>query len=121
MDTITLKNLYFLAKHGYHDFERVKGNEFEVDVIFSLSLIQPGESDDLSQTIDYSEVYDIVQGIMIGESVKLIEALVDKIGNRLIKAYPTAIRIKVNVRKLNPPLSGPCAYSEISRTWQKSS
>ena len=121
MDTITLKSLYFKARHGYHDFEREKGNEFEVDLVFTLPLEQPGESDELSETIDYSQAYSAVHDIMNGPSVRLLETLADKIGRSLLTAFPQARTLTVNVRKLNPPLSGPCSYSEISRTWQTSS
>ncbi|MEX0771718.1 MAG: dihydroneopterin aldolase [Balneolales bacterium] len=120
MDTITLKSLFFLAKHGYHEIERVEGNKFEVDIIFGLHLKGPGESDDLSQTIDYSQVYDTVDSIMHGPSVKLLETLASKIGDKLYSDFPQLISLKVSIRKLNPPMSGPCAYSEITRSWKKS-
>ncbi|MEX0929190.1 MAG: dihydroneopterin aldolase [Balneolales bacterium] len=121
MDTITLKNLYFFAKHGYHEAERLEGNKFEVDVVFALSLKQPGETDELSQTIDYSLAYQAVQQIMQGPPVKLLETLAEKMGKELTSRFPQAATVKISVRKLNPPLSGPCAYSEVTRTWQKSS
>lgn len=119
MDTITLKSLYFHAKHGYHEIERIEGNKFEVDIIFELHLKAPGETDDLSQTIDYSIVYNTVERIMHGPSVKLLETLAGKIGDKLFYDFPQASSLKVSIRKLNPPLGGLCAYSEITRSWQK--
>ncbi|MEX1120847.1 MAG: dihydroneopterin aldolase, partial [Balneolales bacterium] len=71
-------------------------------------------------TIDYSKVYETVDHIMHGPSVKLLETLASKIGDSLFADFPQASSLKISIRKLNPPLRGPCEYSEITRSWQKS-
>lgn len=119
METLTLKNLQFHAKHGYHEKERKEGNNFEVDLIFRGDLRKAGDSDELSDTIDYQQVLDIVTSVMKGPSVKLIETLAKQIGDQLFNHFNDATELEVTVRKLHPPLEVETAYSEIRMQWQR--
>lgn len=119
MDILTLKGLCFRAGHGYYEEERRDGNDFEVDLTFSANLRDAGENDDLSLTIDYQQAEEIVSAVMEGPSVKLIETLAKKIGDRLFKAFPMVETLEVAVRKLHPPLDTETAHSEVRMTWQR--
>ena len=118
MDKLTLKGMSFHALHGYYEEEKEKGNHFEVDLIFSLDLSQPGISDDLSETIDYSKARQLVAEVMAGPSVNLIETLTLTIGNKVFEAFaPSGLNVKL--RKLNPPMDGEVRYSEVSMKWPR--
>lgn len=119
MDCITLKNLRFHSKHGYFPEERVDGNEFEVDVCICVPLSPASKQDDLGQTIDYGAVAGLVKDIMDGEPVKLLETLLYKIGEMLVRRYPLAEKIEVAVRKKNPPMAPSCDYAEVKSQWPK--
>ena len=119
METLTLKGLRFHAYHGYYDKEREEGNDFEVDLIFSATLRKAGDSDNLSDTIDYQEAVKIVESVMNGPSQKLIETLTKQIGDQLFEAFPKAKKLEVAVRKLHPPLQIETDYSEIRMSWQR--
>lgn len=119
METLTLKGLQFRAYHGYYEEERRDGNDFEVDLVFRADLRNAGKTDNLSNTIDYQEVVKIVESVMDGRSVKLIETLAKNIGDHLFDAFPNVKKLVVSVRKLNPPLDVETSYSEISMTWQR--
>ncbi|MGK7370999.1 MAG: dihydroneopterin aldolase [Candidatus Halalkalibacterium sp. M3_1C_030] len=119
MDKLTLKGLRFRAKHGYYEEERREGNDFEVDLIFHADLSEAGRSDNLEKTIDYQKAENIVKGIMLGSSVKLIETLTVRIGDALFEAFEQVNKLEVNVRKLNPPLSTDTQYSEVHMTWRR--
>lgn len=43
MDVLTLKGLRYFAPHGYFVEERLKGNTFEVDVLFYADLKKRGK------------------------------------------------------------------------------
>lgn len=119
METLTLKSLQFHGKHGYYEKEREEGNEFEVDLIFRANLRKAGDSDELEDTIDYQQVLKIVESIMNGPSLRLIESLAKRIGDRLFDHFHNARELEVAVRKLNPPLNTETAYSEIRMQWQR--
>lgn len=120
MDTLTLKNLFFEAYHGFYEEERQQGNRFEVDLTFTADLRRAGESDRLEDTIDYQKAADIVQEVMEGPSQKLIETLTKQIGDQLFESFPQADQLQVAVRKLSPPLNIETAYSETRMSWQRS-
>lgn len=119
MDTLTLKALRYHGKHGYYEEEREKGNEFEVDLIFTLDLKPSGRKDYLSRTVNYEEVETVVREIMEGPSVKLIETLTFKVGEALFGAFENANALEVRIRKLNPPLKTSANYSEVTMQWQR--
>ncbi len=119
MDKLVLKSLKFRGYHGFYEQERIDGNDFEVDLIFHLSLEEAGRADDLEKTIDYSIAQKIVAEVMEGESKKLIEYLVYQIGERLAKEVEKADAFDVIVRKLNPPMPGTCEYSEVTMSWPR--
>jgi dihydroneopterin aldolase len=119
MDRLTLKGLQFRAYHGYHQWEREEGNDFEVDLIFLANLQLAGERDSLGDTIDYQKAESIVRSVMEGKSVKLIETLAKRMGDELFRSFPKADRLEVAVRKLSPPLKTETAHSEICMQWQR--
>lgn len=119
METLTLKSLQFHASHGYYAEEREEGNDFEVDLIFRGELRKAGDSDELSDTIDYQEVLNTVTSVMNGPSLKLIETLAKRIGDRLFDQFDDATELEVAVRKLHPPLDVETAYSEIRMQWPR--
>lgn len=118
MATITLKSIRFHAKHGVLPQEKVDGNHFEVDVVMDADVLRASRTDDLSNTVDYGEAARIVGDVMHGGSVDLIETLVHRIGERLMAAFPAVRELTVAVRKLNPPIDGQAAYSEVRETWR---
>lgn len=119
MDTIILNSLQYQGKHGYYEQERAEGNDFEVDLIFGLDLSAAAAADDLDATLDYQAAEHIVKKIMHGPSVRLIETLTQRIGEKLFDTFPAAQKLEVRVRKMNPPLETETRYSEVTMTWQR--
>ena len=61
MDKIRISNIQLFAYHGVAPEEQKLGQKFEIDVELKFQNFQTGHSDDLSKTVDYSLVYDIVK------------------------------------------------------------
>ena len=119
MDILRLKGLNFRGHHGFYREEREKGNNFIVDITFYLSLKEAAKSDNLEDTLDYEKVYDIVESVMNGPSVKLIEHLAFLIGNKIQALVVPNSKFKIAVRKMSPPLPTPTEYSEVILTWPR--
>ena len=119
MDTITLKSLSFHAKHGYYDEEREKGNRFEVDLVAEGHFRMAVGGKQLSATFDYEQAERVVQKIMTGESDYLIETLCSKIGDELFNRFSIVKKLRVSVRKLNPPLKTDARFAEITMEWKR--
>ena len=119
MDKLTIKSLQYKARHGYYEEERKTGNQFEVDLVFSLDLKPAGRKDYLSKTVNYEEAETIVREVMESPPLKLIETLAFRIGDALFDRFPGVRELQVRVRKLNPPLKTSANYSEVMISWQR--
>lgn len=107
MLTVSLHKIKIIAPHGLYPEEHILGNTFEIDVDISLPDVQPWPFADY--TIIQSTVADIFQ--LPGQ---LLETFVSNIYLALKAQFPFALKIKVTVRKLNPPMAGEAAYSQVS-------
>lgn len=68
---------------------------------FSTAMIQ----DDLSKTIDYVLVHQMVREEM-AIPANLIEHVAQRIMRRMQAAFPMATHVKVSITKFNPPVNG---------------
>ena len=71
MDKIVLKNMAFYGYHGNLESEQSQGQRFFVDVEITTDLTKAGQSDQLEDSINYVEVYELVESIMTGEKRNL--------------------------------------------------
>lgn len=99
---VTWRGLRMYAYHGYFPEERILGSWYELDI--QIGLLTPSTlGDDLSQTVDYSQVYQICRQIM-NEPVDLLETIVEKIGKQLTIQWPRIKTLEISLKKENPPL-----------------
>jgi dihydroneopterin aldolase len=106
MLTVSLHGIQIIAPHGLYPEEHVLGNTFEVDVDIELLDVQPWPF------ADYTLVRAIVSNVF-NEPGQLLETFVYNIHNQLKAEFPKAIKIKVAVRKLNPPMPGSVKYAQV--------
>ena len=86
----------------YQEEMRV-GNDFEVDL--SLARRSPKKIiKSLEQTINYVEVYRIVQEVF-NERKLLLETCAMQIAERLEENFPEIKQLTISIRKLNPPIT----------------
>jgi len=102
---LTLKNMLFYGYHGVYAEERKLGQPIAVDVEMVADLTDAGLKDDLKLTVNYGEVYELVQEIVEREEFNLIEGLAYTILNRLGEKYQLK-KIIIRVRKPRPPVGG---------------
>ena len=119
MGSVILKGLKFHSLHGYHDFEREKGNDFEVDLIFEVDFLDAAKNDDLAKTIDYTLAAAVVSKVMDGPPRKLIETLCWEMGTRLYESVKNVTSIEVCIRKLSPPADFLADWAEVREIWRK--
>ncbi|MFM8752032.1 MAG: dihydroneopterin aldolase [Actinomycetota bacterium] len=113
-DKIRVTGVEAIGYHGLYDSEREIGQPFIVDVELSLDLQKAGKTDDLSYSVDYNDVAILIHNEIIGTPVKLIEALAERISEKIMAAYPTIEKIKTTVHKPRAPIS--VAFGGVSVT-----
>lgn len=112
--TISLNNVRFRAYHGLYPEERQKGNDFVVN----MQVVYPAPEKpvlELSDTIDYAGLFDIMNAIM-QEPVDLLETLVQRIAKRVKEIFPSITQATVAVEKLNPPIDKFSGVAAVSYT-----
>jgi len=102
---IRLNNIQVYAHHGCWAEETVIGGEYVVDVAIDVDFTEAALTDDLSKTVDYVEVKEIVYEEMRIPS-KLIETVAFRILNRLKTGFPKANDRSVRITKINAPMGG---------------
>jgi len=117
MDVIRLKNMVFYGYHGVTQAEKETGRRFEVDCELKIDIAEPGDTDELSDTVDYSAVYSRIEEIVTGKAFALVERLVIEIARALLDEFPI-YEVTLRVRKIIPPIPGQidCIEIEITRS-----
>lgn len=111
MDRILLQGIQFYGYHGVYDEERRLGQRFVVDVELRLDLAGAASGDDVSATVDYSQVQAVVLEIGTGQQFKLLETLATRIASALLERFP--IR-QVTVRATKPAPALPAVLAGVS-------
>ena len=110
---IELEGMEFKAYHGCLEQEKVRGNSFTVDFRGELDLSAAVLSDNLNDTLNYSEIYDIVAEEMSIPS-ELLENVAGRIVHGIEKRFPELISFSVRVSKKRPPVDGVAQWSRVT-------
>ena len=110
---IELEGMEFKAYHGCLEQEKVRGNSFTVDFRGELDLSAAAESDNLDDTVNYGEIYEIVSDEMSIPS-ELLENVAGRIVKAIEKRFPQIVRFSVRVSKKKPPVDGTAQWSRVT-------
>ncbi|MDH6357610.1 dihydroneopterin aldolase [Parabacteroides sp. PF5-9] len=109
---IELKSMKFYAYHGVGQQERIVGNNFEVDLVLEAVLDRAIATDNLDDTINYAEIYQLVKEEMDLPS-NLLEHVAGRIIRSIMTAFPQINAIELKLSKLNPPIGGDVQSSSV--------
>ncbi|GJM60085.1 MULTISPECIES: dihydroneopterin aldolase [Persicobacter] len=113
MGKVTLEGMEFFAYHGFHKEEQKIGNKYGVDVEVKTNLLNAAIHDDLSKTVDYTHLYNIIK-VEMGIPAKLLENVAQRILMKIMREIPSVTHCKVDISKFNPPIGGVCYRSKIT-------
>lgn len=113
-DRITLTGLGAVGYHGVFEKERRTGQPFFVDLVMYADLRTAGASDDLTATVHYGEVAELVREIVIGPKYQLIETLAERIASELLSQFPPIRALEVTVHKPKAPIE--VTFSDVAVT-----
>jgi dihydroneopterin aldolase len=95
---IYLNDLLFNGFHGVYPAEKKIGNTFKVDVRIQMTPTTK-TIHKLEDTIDYVQVYALIQKIM-AVPTPLLETIVANIADQILAAQPIAESVYVKITKL---------------------
>ena len=109
---IFLEGLRIYAYHGVIEQERKVGAYFLIDLEVETNFSSAMQSDVLSGTINYADLYDIVKREMAIPS-RLIEQVAGRIVNAILVEHSAVQSIRIKIIKENPPIGADCRGAGI--------
>lgn len=101
MITVEVRDLRVFGRHGVHDEERERGQDFLFDV--ELDVGERGTSDRLEDAVDYVEVARVVQRISDRKQFKLLESLAAAVAEELERRFaPERVRVRIRKPEVRP-------------------
>lgn len=120
MARIDINNMRFYAHHGCFEQEQVIGTHFRVDLSFTTDTSKAEVSDNISDTVNYLEVYQVVKREMMKPS-HLLEHVARRVGEAVLGSFDAVEAVTVKVSKLNPPLGGQMDSVSVELTLARNS
>lgn len=103
-DRILLEGIEVPAALGVTKGERALRRPVGIDVELSCDLTRSGRSDRLAHTIDYGDIYRVIEEVASQDDYRLVEALAERIAQALLSGFPIEA-CTVTVRK-HAPVAG---------------
>jgi dihydroneopterin aldolase len=105
MSTISIEQMEFYAYHGCFKEEQIIGTRFLVDLYLETDTIKAEKSDDLTDTVNYQEVY-----LLVKKEMEIKSKLLEHVGRRILDSvkqkFPQITSASLKISKMNPPLGG---------------
>ncbi|MFD2923477.1 dihydroneopterin aldolase [Halobacillus naozhouensis] len=106
MDKIYLNGMEFWGYHGLFPEENKLGQRFYVDLELELDLKPAAQKDDMDQSINYGEIYEVTKTVVEGEAAKLVETIAEQLAQQLLQSFSLLEACRVKVTKPDPPIPG---------------
>ena len=104
---IFLDSVRFYAFHGVMPQETKVGGEFMVDLRVGYPIADAMQSDEVADTLNYAELYQLVKREMEIPS-KLLEHVAGRIVSAVGEQFPKVSSIHLKITKKNPPMGADC-------------
>jgi dihydroneopterin aldolase len=99
--TVELRDLRIFGRHGVHEEERERGQDFVFDV--ELEVGKRGTSDLLEDAVDYVAVAEAVREVSDARQYALLEALASAVADELERRFaPERVRVRVRQPEVRP-------------------
>lgn len=98
MDIITINQLEFKAYIGVEAWEQKIEQKIILDIHIGTDISDAAQSDNIDDTINYSEVACVIEGFLSMNRFYLLESLAEKISELIFKQFKIAW-LKLTVSK----------------------
>lgn len=112
MDVIFVEAIEFYGYHGASDEEQHVGHRYTVDVELWVDTARAGQSDDLSDTVNYAAVARRIVSVGTETRFRLVEALAERMAGAILDEFPVE-SVRLRVRKVTPPMRAIAAAAGV--------
>jgi len=107
-----IEGLEVYGHHGVPAEEKVMGQRLVFDVRLTMEECRGSHTDGVADTVDYTEVIDVLTEVATVESYSLLERLVQVSAETVLKKFPLLDEVWVQVTKPHPPVA--CALDSVA-------
>ncbi|MBC7292650.1 MAG: dihydroneopterin aldolase [Thermoleophilia bacterium] len=108
---IFINGLEVYGHHGVSQEEKVLGQRLYFDIRLTLTDCKAAWTDRVEDTVDYTEVLDLVVDVATTRSYSLLERLAQLVAEAVLEKFPVDA-VQVRVTKPHPPVA--CALSGVA-------
>jgi dihydroneopterin aldolase len=99
--TVEVRGLRVFGRHGVHEEERERGQDFVFDI--ELDVGDRGVTDRIEDAVDYVAVARAVRRVSDARTYALLEALASEVADELERRYaPERLRVRVRKPAVHP-------------------
>lgn len=109
---IAISGLRVYGHHGVLQFERDLGQYFVID---ANVMVEAGESDQLSDSVSYADLAELIAKDVKQNPVNLLETLAMRLHSLVIAYSPRIKHVVITVHKPNAPID--LEFSDVSVTY----
>lgn len=109
---VFIDDMRFHSYHGVIEQERLTGNDYTVSVRAGYDVTRAMRTDDVSHTLNYADVYEVVSREMAVPS-RLIEHVAGRMAERLFERFPLIQSLDIRIMKHNPPMGSDCTGAGV--------
>ena len=101
MPVIYIKDLIIKAKHGVHQREKNLPQRFKVNLEVTVKTLDATASDELKDTINWSNLRDIVVTTVENNSFNLVERLAQEAADKILLSNQHIDKLTISIDKLD--------------------
>jgi len=113
MSIISVEGMEFFAYHGCFEEEQLIGTKFIIDLFLTVDTSKAEKTDNLYDTVNYQEVFQLVK-VEMQITSKLLEHVGRRILSSIAAKFPQVEKVTVKIKKLNPPLGGKMDFVSVT-------
>ena len=118
LNKIIIQGLRIYAYHGVMEQEHKIGAYFTIDLEVETDFTSAIESDELSGTISYADLFETVKCEMSQPS-SLLEHVAGRIAKAILTDYPAAQSVRIRLLKENPPMGADCQRAGVEVLFER--
>ena len=111
---IEITHLEIMAAHGVHDEEKITPQPFIFDIALDCDNEEAAVCDDLSKTVNYSQVCATVNGVVTAKTYNLIESLARECAFAILEKFDRIKSVLVTVGKPQAPIKAKFGTVSVS-------
>ena len=107
MDKIIISRLNVFCNHGVFEEENINGQNFYVSAEIGIDALEPGKTDELSDSVNYAEICTMITDWMKSNTCNLIETVAHNLAIMILEYSELVQSVKIRVDKPEAPIGLP--------------